>query len=144
MIYNEVIELEFPCSSEFVSVPRKAIEGLAKRLGLSFQDTQDLKLAIGEACTNAIKFSDESKPSVRVFYRVTDGRLEIEVHNKGKAFDKSYCQNPVDRGELPEGGLGLYLINNVMDELNIECSCGENCVTMVKQLKQQPTPEDEK
>ena len=135
MVRPDVIKLEIPCSAEFVAIARKAVEGIASRLALTDEQTEDLKLAVGEACTNAIKFSEPGKSAVRVLYRIERDRLEIEVRNTGTRFtgNEDPCKPAVE--SLPEGGLGLYLIDQVMDELKISCDGGKTTVKMVKRLK---------
>lgn len=135
MVKSDVIKLEIPCSPEFITISRKAVEAIASRLALTDEQVEDLKLAVGEACSNAVKFSGPDKSAVRVLYRIELDRLEIEVCNTGTAFsrDGGTQKPPVEM--LPEGGLGLYLIDQVMDELKISCGDGETTVKMVKQLK---------
>jgi len=135
VVKPEVIKLEIPCSAEFVTVPRKAVEAIARHLALTDEQVEDLKLAVGEACTNAIKFSAPGKSAVRVIYRIKRDRLEIEVQNTGKAFNNNGGTGKPAVELLPEGGLGLYLIDQIMDELTISYGNGETTVKMVKQLK---------
>lgn len=132
----KIVKLEIPSSAQFVNVARKTVEGIAVSMALTDEQAEDLKLAVGEACANAVKFSDPSKPAVEILYRITQDRLEIEVRNKGKAFDPEKVQQKEQLPEqLPVGGLGLFLIDKVMDELNISSKCGETTLKMVKQLK---------
>lgn len=132
----KIVKLEIPSSAQFVNVARKTVEGIAASMALTDEQTEDLKLAVGEACANAVKFSDPSKPAVEILYRITQDRLEVEVRNKGKAFDpKKVQQKEQSPEQLPVGGLGLFLIDKVMDELNISSKCGETTLKMVKQLK---------
>jgi len=132
----KIVKLEIPSSAQFVNVARKTVEGIAASMGLTDEQTEDLKLAVGEACANAVKFSDPSKPAVEILYRITQDSLEVEVRNKGKAFDpKKVQQKEQSPEQLPVGGLGLFLIDKVMDELNISSKRGETTLKMVKQLK---------
>jgi len=135
VVKPDIIELEIPCSAEFIAIPRKAIEAIASCLALTDEQVEDLKLAVGEACTNAIKFSEPGKSVVHVLYRIERDRLEIEVRNTGTRFtgNEDPCKPAAE--SLTEGGLGLYLIDQVMDELKIICDGGETTVKMVKQLK---------
>ncbi|HOM71293.1 MAG TPA: ATP-binding protein, partial [Armatimonadota bacterium] len=49
------IRLEIPSATEYVGVVRRAVEGIARRMNFDSSEVEDLKLAVGEACTNAIK-----------------------------------------------------------------------------------------
>lgn len=132
----DVIKLEIPSSPEFVSLARSVIEGISSCVGLGDGHLEDLKLAIGEACTNAVKFSGPGKPPVRVTYRIDPQRVEIEVRNTGAEFhEEKRCPRAPSIEQLPDGGLGIYLIDQVMDELTITSEGGETTLTMAKRLK---------
>ena len=83
-----------------------------------------------------MKFSSPDKPAVRVDYRITPDKLEIEVRNKGKAFrpNLSACL-PVLQDQLPEAGRGIFLIGRLMDELDVECRAGMVVVRMAKRIR---------
>jgi len=132
---SEVVKLQIPSFAEFVGVARKAVEGIAAGMALTTEQVDDLKLAVGEACANAVKFSGPERPPVQVVYRIEPDRLEIEVRNTGEAFSSDDVQRdrpPLD--DLHDRGLGLYLIDQVMDELDISSECGETTLKMVKRF----------
>ena len=54
------VKLVLPGRSEFLQVARLATGGAAARAGLSVDDIEDLKVAVGEACTNAVDHAFES------------------------------------------------------------------------------------
>ena len=132
---SKIVKLEIPCSPEFVFIARKTLEGIASRIALTSEQLQDVKLAIGEACTNAIKFSSPEKQAIRVLYRIEPDRLEIEVQNTGDAFHWKKQQDSIPAiKKFSNGGLGIYLIHELMDELHISSESGVNTVKMVKYL----------
>lgn len=135
-INDEIVSLTFPKSAVFSSIPRTALQAIGDRLRLSNEQIADLKIAVGEACTNAIKFADEASSEVCVLYHIHPDSLEIEVRNSGQPFhipEKPSTETGVN--ELKEGGLGLFLIRCLMDELHIECAFGQTAVTMVKKFE---------
>lgn len=131
----ETIKLEIPSSTRYIIIARKAAEEIAARAALTTEQMEDVKLAVGEACTNAVKFSKTDNDKVRITYRVKPDMLEIEVENAGKEFlcDGKIPQRP-DPCKLNEGGLGLYIINEIMDNLDICHKSGKTTVTMTKRL----------
>ena len=136
MVKPELLKLEIPSSHEFIGTARKAVEEIAARTPLTGQDVEDLKLAVGEACTNAVKFSKLNQKTFGLLFRLETDRLEVEVSNNGEAFPIEFiCPTKPCIEDLPEGGLGLYLIDQVMDELNISSADGETVVKMVKRFK---------
>jgi serine/threonine-protein kinase RsbW len=50
-VSGDAIELAVPALSSFVDIVRTATAGLAARLAFSFDDIEDLRIAVNEACT---------------------------------------------------------------------------------------------
>ena len=72
-----------PDRLEYVSIVRQAVEGVARRICFDAVQVQDIKLAVGEACTNAVEYgcpSDEAH-NVQVRCEVRIDGLMIEVSN---------------------------------------------------------------
>ena len=126
-----IVRLKIPNSPEFVSVARKTLEAIASTIGLTTREVEDLELAVGEACANAVKFSDPGDQTVKVIYTVRKNSIEIEVRNKGRAFTPPPCP-PIE--QLQVGGLGLFIIDQLVDRMSIDCDAGETRLKMVKQL----------
>lgn len=135
---GEVVELEIPSEPEYVSVVRRAIEGIAQRMHFDDVQIEDLKVAVGEACTNAVKYGCPKDSSQGVVVRCVvkpDGLL-VEVRNK-----VSGCSMPTIPGEPDlgkEGGLGLYLIQALMDDVSLEWKDETAIVRMVKRVGPSP------
>jgi serine/threonine-protein kinase RsbW len=135
MVQPDVVKLEIPRSAQFVTVARKTIECIGSRLKLTDAQVGDVTLAVGEACANAVKFGDPNSNSVYVQYSIAHDRLEIEVRNAGPAFRwKKHRPVPIPIKDLPEGGLGLFLIEQLMDEIIVRSESGVTAVTMVKMI----------
>ncbi len=132
MRHGEIVELEIPSAPEYVSIVRQAVGGLARRMEFSLAEIEDIKLAVGEACTNAVKYAcpgdDGSYVGVRCII-ARDG-LMVEIRN-----NISECESPIIPTE-PDlsrvGGLGLYLIKQLVDEVDI---CWERETATVRMLK---------
>jgi serine/threonine-protein kinase RsbW len=131
---GEVVELEIPSEPEYVSVVRRAIEGIAQRMHFDEVQIEDLKVAVGEACTNAVKHGcpKDSSHGVAVKCVVKPDGLLVEVRNK-----ISGCSMPTIPGEPDldkEGGLGLYLIQALMDDVSLEWKDETAIVRMLKRV----------
>ena len=50
-----VVRLEIPAVAEWVAVARLAVAAVASRQRFSVDEIEDIKLAVAEACTNAIQ-----------------------------------------------------------------------------------------
>ncbi len=86
----------------------------------SEREASNTKLAVDEACTNIIKHAYEGAEQGEILVRIeiSPGDLQVSLHDKGKRFDFASVQDP-DLDEYVEtgrkGGLGVFLINRLMD-----------------------------
>ena len=120
-----VIELEIPARAEFVALARLVVAAMASSEStLADERIDDLKLAVSEACTNAIEAHDAAGSAERVVVRCQTGldALEVFVEDRGHGFDPSDLPDhpPVtdpDRLKF-ERGLGIPLIRALVDEVD--------------------------
>ena len=116
---NMTVALTLPNAPEFVSVARLALSGVASRMGFNVDDIDDLKVAVSEACTNALKHGCVNKDGNYFVYYTIDGKkLIIEVCDSGKGIEVEKIKTP-DFDHPKESGLGLYIIKTLMDEVEI-------------------------
>jgi serine/threonine-protein kinase RsbW len=159
VINNNSVEMRIPTRAEWVRVVRLATAGVAARLGFSYDDVEDLKLAVAEACNNAILHgnagvrdvnNDESLPFVTVKWAVFPDRLHISVSDQGRLDTLVLPTSPTTSAqsesdgdelsaELPEGGMGLLLIQSLMDEVTQES--GPHADTTLHMVKYAPPVE---
>ena len=91
---------------------------------------EDIKVAVSEACTNAIKHSDDK--SVSITYTILENGLDIEIKDNGKGYDVESIATP-DLTQPKENGLGLFIIQTLMDDVKIESK--DNQGTIIKMTK---------
>src|SRR5690554_3908037 len=111
----DFIEMKVPAKPEYVGVIRLTVSGLANRLGFSYEEIEDLKVAISEAVTNAVKhaYKENETGEVTVGFGLYEDRLEIMIADYGGSFDlKSIKEDigPYDENvpvrNMKEGGFG--------------------------------------
>lgn len=138
----DYIEMKVPAKPEYVGIIRLTLSGIASRMGYSYDDIEDLKIATSEACTNAVQhaYMNTEDGEVIVGFGLYVDRLEVVIADNGKSFDFEQMKNelgpysassPVE--QLPEGGLGLYLMETLMDEVRVLVNSGVT-VFMIKYL----------
>ena len=87
----------------------------AAEFGLGAEALHDVKLAMSEAVTNAIRHGSRSPDdSVRILATEESGALVFEVLDTG-----TFVPRVVRRGDLPEGGRGLEFMRVLMDEVDL-------------------------
>lgn len=136
------VELRLPNRPEFVAVARLTVAAVACRMGFDVGDIEDIKVAVGEACTNAIEHGvpvDESTEMITITCAVEAEALAITVHDPGIGFDPASAgasPHAAGTATLTEGGLGLLLIQALMDDVDVASTPEDGtCVRMVKRLR---------
>src|SRR5579859_6659783 len=74
---QDEVRLAVPAMPEFLRLARVTASGLASRLGFTFDQVEDLRLAIDELCFGLTGLHGRAG-IVRVRYLVLDGALEVE------------------------------------------------------------------
>ena len=126
----ETIKMEISANPEYVSIIRLTTSGIANKVGFCLDDIEDLKVAISEACTNAIKHSLEDR--FTIIYTMIEKGLTIEIIDNGKGYNTKEVSEP-DLDNLKESGMGLFIIESLMDDVNVESTEGKG--TSIKMTK---------
>jgi serine/threonine-protein kinase RsbW len=126
-----VVELTIPGKPEYVGVVRLAILGVASRMRFSYDAIEDIRLAVGEACTTAIERANGAggASDIRVRCVIDPEKLTVEVCDHTPAAAEPA---PMAEGGLDERTLGGVLIRILMDDVTTEQENGVRVVRMVK------------
>lgn len=129
----DFVEMRIPAKAEYVGVVRLTVSGIASRMGFSYDDIEDLKIAISEAITNTVEhaYNDKVIGEVHIGFGIYDNRLEIMVSDHGESFKFEDIEEKIGPYEslesimtLREGGFGLFLIDALMDKVEINNDYG--------------------
>ncbi|MGH3086880.1 MAG: ATP-binding protein [Rubrobacteraceae bacterium] len=116
---TEPLKLRVPSSSEYVLIARLVVAHVGQVAGFGPEEIYDLKLAVTEAATNVIRHA--AVDSFDIEYRALPGAVEVTVTDAGGGFDvKERNPSPEDG----QGGFGLSVIRNLVDEMIIDSSAG--------------------
>jgi serine/threonine-protein kinase RsbW len=118
---------------------RKFAHQVGSDLGLAESVIDDLQLAIEEACTNVVRHGYGGQGGeIELQIEPAEGGVRVTVRDWGKAFDPEAVPVPDVTAPLDErrpGGLGLYLMRKLMDEVSFEFDAEQgNALTMFKRL----------
>ena len=131
ILHNDIQQI--PQLAEFV----ESVADIAK---LDVGMTMSLNLALEEAVTNVIMYAypPGSDGLVDVEAVIREKELRFILSDSGVAFDPTAAPEAditLDVSERPIGGLGIFLVRNIMDEVTYTRSDdGKNILTMIKKL----------
>ena len=101
------------------------------------RDILEVQMAVDEACTNVIKYAySTTGGAIAVTCEWQSNDFVVTISDKGKSFDPNSIPPPYlksDLGSRKIGGLGIYLMKKLMDEVRFEHAPGCR-VTLVRYL----------
>jgi len=133
--------VQFSAKFEFLDEIREFVGDIARAGGFGDKDVYNIQLAADEAASNIIEHAYEG---------VSDGLLELSCGVKGntitiilvdhgESFDPSEVPLPDLKADLSErkiGGLGIFLMRKLMDEVHYEARPNRNNIlTMTKRKR---------
>ncbi len=149
---NDYIEMKLPASAEYVSLIRLTLSGVFTRAGASYDDIEDSKIAVSEAVTNAVKHAykhSEQNGMINICFELFDDKIKIIISDQGESFDYESTKSklgPYQENEnidfLRAGGLGLFLIESLMDEVKVSKESGVT-ISMIKYIKKEQVPNND-
>jgi serine/threonine-protein kinase RsbW len=135
-----VEKLTLPARLENLDLMMDVVLKNADRVGFSKKDRFQIKLATEEILVNIINYG----------YPATSGAIELEINPKpdegieivfmdwGIAFnplslpEPDVCHTPLKERKV--GGLGVFLVRKIMDQVSYKREDGRNILTITKKL----------
>lgn len=138
---NKSDELKVNSKTENLSEIRDFVSTNALQAGIAVATIDNIILAVDEACTNIIKHAYKLSPQGEIIIRIDydKEKFTITIIDYGKSFEP-------DRVPLPDlqkyyrehrvGGLGMYLIKSLMDDVEYTTIPGKyNQVLLSKNIR---------
>jgi serine/threonine-protein kinase RsbW len=128
----------FPAKFEFLDEIRDLVAQVARAGGFTEKEIYSLQLAADEAASNIIEHAYEgvSDANLDITCDMQGKKILIVMHDTGAPFDPSMVKQPDIKADLSEreiGGLGVYLMRKIMDEVRYESNAKTgNLLTMIK------------
>ena len=130
--------LKIPGQTDNLEIIRNFVAGVARKVGFDLEESNKIELAVDEACTNVIEHAyqhDESK-DIDIAIKIDYNKFTVVVTDRGRSFKLEEVELPDMNSYLAElrvGGLGIYLMKTLMDEVDYKSKPGgKNEMTMVK------------
>ena len=131
---NPTVELTLPVMQDMELAATKTAEVIANRMDLDEEKTDEISMALIEACINAFEHS-KSKDNIFIQYIIDPEKLIIKVGDKGIGFDAEVVAIPKIVEKLNSDnkrGWGLQLMKELMDTVEFQSSEDGTTVTMTK------------
>jgi serine/threonine-protein kinase RsbW len=139
--------LSLPSQTTFLALVREVTKKMAESAGFANGTPDQLALAVDEATTNAIEHAYAGDPDRQVVVHFDDRGTDfrVEVIDTGAMVDP----RSVPRVDLPryvserrKGGLGVHLMEKIMDSVTFRRTARRNVCLLVKH--KEPGPEGER
>jgi serine/threonine-protein kinase RsbW len=121
------VELVIPMIPEMELTATKTAEAVGEFMGLDTDSIDEIKLAIIEACINAMEHSGSEDRKVSVDFEIGEEALTIQISDRGQGFDLSLARDQLEQRReagTRTRGWGLQIMEGLMDEVRVES--GEN------------------
>jgi len=124
---------------EELSSLAEKIDVLANEWSLSPKITMNVNLAMEEALSNIIfyAFPDKNKHEIKILISLSKSKLTIQITDDGVPFNPLSHDSPditLHAKERPVGGLGIFLISKIMDDMNYARRKNQNILTLNKNI----------
>ena len=125
---------------EELAVLFEKIEELSTIWNLPVSLMMNINLVLEEAVSNVIfyAYDDDNKHEIDIHLTLHNQLLTIVITDDGKPFDPTAIQLPdvsLEAEDRPIGGLGIFLISKIMNEVNYTRKDNSNILTLKKEIQ---------
>lgn len=127
MATEELVRLDIPALPAFVGVARSVVATVATSVeGIDDDRLDDLRLAVSEACTNAVEDRADGEHRVVLRCLLDETHLEIRIEDASDGFSAE---------TIAERGWGLQLITALVDDVAFAREDGGTAVRLRMELE---------
>jgi serine/threonine-protein kinase RsbW len=124
---EELVHLEIPALPAFVGVARSVVATVATTIdGINDDRLDDLRLAVSEACTNAVEGGNGPGHRVSVRCVLDDETLDVHIDDAAGGLSAE---------SIAEEGFGLQLITSLVDDVSFTRNDGATGVMLRMKLQ---------
>ena len=131
-------QLRVPAEDRHLAEIRDFIQEVGEKIQIPGKILANTKLAVDEACTNVVKHGYQGRSGfIEVVVTGNEREFSIEILDQGESFDLRNVKSPNLKMYVEtrkRGGLGVFLMNQLMDEVRYRGSLEGNVLTMSKRL----------
>ena len=132
---KDQLKLKIEGKLENLSLIGEFIGDSMREFGLDNRKIFNVQMAVDEACTNIIEYGYANEVgTIDIACQRRGEEIVVVIKDRAKPFDPTSVQPPDLNASLEErktGGLGIYFMKTLMDEVRYEFKEGKNVLTMV-------------
>lgn len=125
----------FPAKVELIPQIGEYVSEYAEKAQLHPKQIIHLQVAIDEVVSNICHYAYQKPPGeVLVQIESEEGRFVVDFIDEGLPFDPLTVDEPninADTADRDVGGLGIFLVRRVIDEVHYKRDGGKNILTLV-------------
>ncbi len=130
---NDLSELERLCLN---------CEEIGRSIGVSDKSIFEMNLALDELFTNIISygFNDSQEHIIKISITIEGDQLQMRIEDDGVPFNPSESKTPDFQCDIEKckiGGLGIHLINKMMDEVQYQRVADKNILILRRKLRRE-------
>ena len=132
---EDEVTLTIPMCPDMELEVTRIAASVAEAMRLDKDKIDEIKLALIEACLNAIEHSKSKDKKVHIKFKMTGDRLEIIIKDYGVGFNSSKIKEPKIEEKLKspsKRGWGLKIMRSLMDSVVINSHKGGTKIIMTK------------
>ncbi|TMQ62016.1 MAG: HAMP domain-containing protein [Candidatus Eisenbacteria bacterium] len=130
--------LQVPAEDRHLAEIRDFIQDVGEKIQIPGKILANTKLAVDEACTNIVKHGYKGKTGfIEVVVTGNQREFSMEIRDQGESFDLRNVKSPDLKMYVEtrkRGGLGVFLMNQLMDDVRYRGGPDGNVLTMSKRL----------
>jgi anti-sigma regulatory factor (Ser/Thr protein kinase) len=127
--HDHSVELTLPNELGYERTAMACSAALAKMHGCPEDRIEDLKTIVAEAAINAMQHGNRGRPQsrVRIKIEVAENTIHVSVMDEGKGLRGEVADPDIERvieENAPAVGFGLFLMRNLSDRIEFDCTSG--------------------
>ena len=134
----EEIELNLKAILEDLPRAIESIDNFLRRKGIEKETILKLQLAMDEAITNIIEYGCQDKAGViKIVCNLSAKEITLIIEDNAKPFNPLTVKEPELSSDVEKrkiGGLGVFIMKKMMDEVSYEFRNGKNILTLKKKI----------
>ena len=140
--HDDTLELSLVNDLREIGAVAARIDAFCEQREITWQIAYAVNLSIDEILTNTISYGyeDDEQHRIGLSMCMEGDVLVIEIVDDGRAFDSSLERDPDIESSLEEralGGLGLFLVQKMMDDVTYQRREELNVITLRKNTAEQ-------